>query len=169
MPEFFSIWILPYDPFCGNRMLYTVKNLVAENNQIVYNDGVTKIFLYTGGTIGGTRALKALLDFMERSVRDNATDDELTEIMNIVDTIKCDSEERRRYMGIMNVIDYEKRDAYEEGIERGGIQGIIQACKSLGVNQERAAQELIKHFSLIPDKAQEYVSLYWDTPLNTQP
>ena len=47
LPDMYSIWILPYDPFGDNRMIYTVKNMVAENNQIVYNDGVTKLFLYT--------------------------------------------------------------------------------------------------------------------------
>ena len=45
----FSIWILPYDPFGNDRIIYTVKNKVEENNQIVYNDGVTKIYLYTKG------------------------------------------------------------------------------------------------------------------------
>lgn len=37
LPDMYSIWLLPYDPFGDNRMIYTVKNMVAENNQIVYN------------------------------------------------------------------------------------------------------------------------------------
>ncbi len=37
LPELFSIWILPHDPFNDNRMVYTVKNTVEENPQIVYN------------------------------------------------------------------------------------------------------------------------------------
>jgi len=49
LPDMFSIWILPYDPFGDDRIIYTVKNKVEENNQIVYNDGVTKIYLYTKG------------------------------------------------------------------------------------------------------------------------
>ena len=167
LPDMFSIWILPYDPFGDNRMIYTVKNTVAENNQIVYNDGVTKIFLYTGGDIGGSQRLKELLTFMENSICDNATDDELSEIMNIVDTVKSDSEERRRYMGIMNVIDYEKRDAYEEGLERGSIHGVIRACKSLGVDNERTLEELMRQFSLNETDAQAYISRYWDTPLQS--
>ena len=105
----FSIWILPYDPFGDKRMVYTVKNIVTENNQIVYNDGVTKIFLYTKGTVGGSKRLKELLDFLENPVRDNAVDEELLAIMKIVDFVKSDPEERKRYMGIMGVIDYEKK------------------------------------------------------------
>jgi len=37
LPDMYSIWLLPYDPFGDNRMIYTVKNIVTENNQIVYN------------------------------------------------------------------------------------------------------------------------------------
>lgn len=170
LPDMFSIWILPNDPFGDHRMIYTVKNLVEENNQIVYNDGVTKIFLYTGGTVGGSKKLKELLSFMENSTYDYAVDEDLSKLMNIVDAIKGDSEERRRYMGIMNVIDYEKRDAYEEGLEHGGIQSVIRTCKSLGVNKERTKEELMRQFSLDETNAETYFSLYWDAlPNNTQP
>ena len=44
LPEYISIWILPYDPFGKNRMLYTVKNYVEEFPELVYNDGVKKLF-----------------------------------------------------------------------------------------------------------------------------
>ncbi len=173
LPDMISIWILSTDPFKDNRMVYTVKNVVEENNQIVYNDGVTKIFLYTKGTVGGSKELKELLTFMETSTRDNAVDNELAEIMDIVDTVKSDSEERRRYMGIMNVIDYEKRDAYEDGhsngLQEGLVRGVIQTCKSFGADEEKTMAEIIKQFSINEDKAKEYISLYWDKELtNTQ-
>ena len=175
LPDMFSIWILSTDPFKDNRMVYTVKNVVAENNQIVYNDGVTKIFLYTKGTVGGSKELKELLTFMENSVRDNAVDKDLAEIMDIVDTVKRDSEERRRYMGIMNVIDYEKRDSYEdgrsnglhEGIGKGQIHGVIQTCKSFGADREKAKDEIMKQFSISESDAKEYITLYWDKELTT--
>lgn len=35
------------------------KNLVVENNQIVYSDGIVKIFLYTKGTVGGSENLQS--------------------------------------------------------------------------------------------------------------
>lgn len=31
IPDLFSIWILPYDPFGDDRMIYTVKNIVTGN------------------------------------------------------------------------------------------------------------------------------------------
>ena len=76
----------------GIRMdVYTVKNIVTENNQLVYNDGVTKIFLYTKGTKGGSKELKELLTFLENPIYDNAMDEELLQILNIVDSIKRNS------------------------------------------------------------------------------
>jgi len=170
LPDMFSIWILPYDPFGADRMVYTVKNLVVENNQIVYNDGVTKIYLYTKGTVGGSEKLKNLLYFMENSVRDNAVDDELAEIMDIVDTVKSNPEERKRYMGLMGVIEYEKRDAYEEGLEvgrqsgleEGVIQGMILGSKFNGADRDKTKEDISSQFSLTEDKAEEYMKRYWD-------
>ena len=80
LPDIFMIWILPYDPFGDDRMLYIVKNMVAENNQIVYNDGSTKIFLYTKGTKGGSKELKDLLTYFEKTTLTNAVDSDLQEI-----------------------------------------------------------------------------------------
>jgi len=157
----FSIWILPYDPFGDERMIYTVKNIVTENNQIVYNDGVTKIFLYTGGTKGGSQRLKDLLTFMENPIRDNAVDEELLSILGIIDTIKGDPKESDRYMGIMGVIDYERRDAYEDGHEEGRIQGAVENCKFMNADRDTAKAAIMKQFSVTEDKAEEYLKLYW--------
>jgi len=168
LPDMFSIWILPYDPFGDNRMVYTVKNIVTENNQIAYNDGVTKIFLYTKGTVGGSKELKNLLCFMEKSVRDNAVDEELVEMMDIVDTIKGNPEERKRYMGLMGVIEYERRDAYEEGQESGfksgieeGLRRTIQTCKSMKADRVQVKSAIMEQFALTEDKAEEYLKRYW--------
>ena len=164
LPDMYSIWILPYDPFGDNRMIYTVKNIVAENNQIVYNDGVTKIFLYTKGTKGGSPELKQLLNFMEHSTRENAIDTDLSDIMDIVDTAKKDTKERGRYMGIMGVIDYEKRDSYNEGVEFGRSEGIritINTCKTLKQDMPATKSLIMTQFNLTNEKADEYINLYW--------
>ena len=153
LPDMFSIWILPYDPFGDDRMLYTVKNKVEENNQIVYNDGVTKIFLYTKGTKGGSHKLKEFLTFMENPCRDNAVDNELLEILDIIDTVKADPKERERYMGIMGVIDYEKRDAE--------IKGAIEAYKLINMNREQTKDAIMKQFSIPEDWAEDCLNLYW--------
>ena len=45
----FILQFLPYDPFGKDCMLYSVKNVVEDHPKIEYNDGIRKIFLYTGG------------------------------------------------------------------------------------------------------------------------
>ena len=43
LPELITIWILQYDPFGKDKMIYTIKNIVDKNPDIVYNDGVTTL------------------------------------------------------------------------------------------------------------------------------
>lgn len=169
MPDIITIWILPYDPFGDNRMLYTVKNVVTENEKLIYNDGVSKIFLYTKGTKGGSKELKDLLTYMENTRAENAVDEELLQIQSIVDGVKGSNEERERYMKLYGVIDYEKRDSFEEGkqvghkfgLQEGQIRGTISTCKSLGVDCERTKEELTKSYALTEKAAEEYLKLYW--------
>ena len=52
LPNVVIIVILPYDPFGKNRMVYTIQNQCIEDPTLSYNDGATKIFLYTKGTEG---------------------------------------------------------------------------------------------------------------------
>ena len=176
LPDIFMIWILPYDPFGDGRMIYTVKNMVAENNQIVYNDGSTKLFLYTKGTKGGSKELKDLLTYFDNTTLTNAVDSDLLRIQKIVDSVKADFKERERYMTYEEILYYEKRDSHEAGYQAGhaaghaagqeegieeGIKGIINAYKTLNGTCEQAKEALIKQFYLTEEKADEYIHLYW--------
>lgn len=177
----------------GIRMIYTVKNAVAENDQIVYNDGVTKVFLYTHGKIGGSDSLKALLDFMENTNRSHAVDEELSKIMNVVDNVKSSPEEKKRYMGIMGMFEYEIRDAklearqealqeghqaglregrqeglregHQAGLREGEIAGSIRAYHSLNIDKEIIRAKIKEQFLLDEEQAEQYLTLYWnDSP-----
>ena len=176
LPDIFMIWILPYDPFGDDRMIYTVKNMVVKNDQIVYNDGSNKIFLYTKGTKGGSKELKDLLTYMEHTTFVNAVDSDLREIQEIVDNVKADSRERERFMTLQEMIYYEKRDSREAGYQAGqeagyqdgheaglieGIKGVITAYKSLNATRDQAKAAIIKQFDLTEEKADEYIHLYW--------
>lgn len=165
LPDYFSIWILPYDPFGDDRMIYTVKNSVVENPKIVYNDGVTKVYLYTKGTKGGNDNLRALLNFMENSSEENAVDSDLCKIQGILDVIRNNEEVGERYMTWEDVIEYEKRDSYEDGrksgLEQGleqGINALISTCRELGVSNEEIIAKLMEKFSLTEDEATEKVT-----------
>lgn len=172
LPDIFMIWILPYDPFGDNRMIYTVKNMVAENNQIVYNDGSTKIFLYIKGTKGGSKELKDLLTYFDDTTLSNAVDADLMEIQKIVDSVKADSKTKERYMTLQEMMYYEKRDSHEAGYQAGhaagqesgimeGIKGVINTCKSFNATCEQVKTALIKEFNLTEEKADEYIHQYW--------
>ena len=161
LPDIFMIWILPYDPFGDGRMIYIVKNMVVENNQIVYNDGSNKIFLYTKGTKGGSKELKDLLTYMEHTTFAHAVDSDLREIQKIVDNVKADCRERERFMTLQEMINYEKRDSHEAGYQAGLIEGIIRTHQLLNATCAQAKADIIKQFNLTEEKADEYIHLYW--------
>ena len=142
-------------------MIYTVKNSVVENPNIVYNDGVTKVYLYTKGTKGGNDNLRALLNFMENSNEENAIDSDLCKIQEILDVIRNNEEVGERYMTWEDVIEYEKRDSYEDGRKSGleqGINALISTCRELGVSNEEIIAKLMEKFSFTEDEATEKVT-----------
>ena len=92
-PELITIWILEYDPFGEGRVIYTIKNIVAENPDIVYNDGITTLILNAKGSGSGNEELEKLLEFFidtDKEVKDT----ELLDIQNIVKSIKGGCESR---------------------------------------------------------------------------
>jgi predicted transposase/invertase (TIGR01784 family) len=156
LPDYFSIWILPYDPFGDNRMIYTVKNTVVENPELEYNDGVTRVFLYTDGNIGGTEEIRALLKYFMESNDANAVDSELEAIQHVVSGIKKDREVGERYMTLDDVINYEKRDSYNEGRKAGVTEGadkFISACRKMNHSDDDIINQLIEEFSLTKKEA----------------
>lgn len=66
LPNVVIIVVLPYDPFGQNRMVYTIQNQCVEVPNLSYNDGATKIFLYTKGTVGNpSQELRDMLKNIE--------------------------------------------------------------------------------------------------------
>lgn len=117
LPDMWTIWILPYDPFGLNYMLYSVKNIVEEDNEIDYNDGVRKLFLYTGGAKGGTDSLRALLQYIENSVAQNAVDDDLRQLHSNVQRLKSRRDIGVKYMNMQEVMEYHIKIRAEEAAQ----------------------------------------------------
>ena len=138
-------------------MIYTVKNLVVENPSLVYNEGVTRVFLYTEGELGGTEEIQNLLNYMQNSSEANATDSELREIHSVVSRIKGDEEAGERYMTLEDVIDYEKEESYNDGLEagreEGSIAGFISACRKMKQSDGSILTLLMEEFSLTKEEA----------------
>ena len=165
LPDMITIWILPYDPFGDDRMIYTIKNMVVENHDLVYNDGITKIILYTKGTKGGSKELKDFLTYMENTTLSNAVDSELLELHEIISNIKSKEDVGERYMTLQEMIDYEKRDSYEDGLKDGlkdgHVRGIIEAYQSLGIERNQTKEKIMEQFQLSSEQAEQYLDLYW--------
>lgn len=173
LPEYISIWILPYDPFGKNRMLYTVKNSVEEFPELIYNDGVKRLFLFVGGELGGTEKLKELLQYFSSSKKANVTDTELEQLHSIVENAKHNQEVGKRYMTLQDMIDYEKKESYEDGVAFGreegrkegrnearkeGILALINSLSELNIPTEQIEEQLMQKFSLTKEEAQAYLN-----------
>ena len=152
-----SIWILPYDPFSQNRMLYTVKNSVEEFPELIYNDGVKKLFLYVGGELGGTEKLKSLLQYFSESDTQNATDADLEHLHSIVENAKHNQKVGKRYMTLQDMIDYEKKESFEDGVALG-IRALISSLKDLNISAEQILEQLMQKFSLTMEEAKAYLN-----------
>ena len=119
------------------------------------------MYLYTKGTKGGNDNLRALLNFMENSNEENAIDSDLCKIQEILDVIRNNEEVGERYMTWEDVIEYEKRDSYEDGKKSGleqGINALISTCRELGVSNEEIIAKIMEKFSLTEDEATEKVT-----------
>ena len=113
----YVIMIMPFDPFDRNRMIYTIKNSCIEEPDMEYEDGARTMFLYTHGekTEGVSEGLKQLLTFMEKTQRENAVNEDLKTIQNMVEEIKKNQEVSIEYMKIHEREEMLQRIARSEG------------------------------------------------------
>ena len=172
LPELWSIWILPADPFGGNRMIYTVKNVVEEMPEIEYNDGVRKIFLYTDGEIGGSRELRDLLRYIRDTRAENAVDTELRKLHAGIERLKSSREIGVRYMleqekmkeKLRHMVDEVEREVTErvtsEATEKG-IQILVETCQELGTSKEAARARIMEKYGTDAQAAENYIEKYW--------
>jgi hypothetical protein len=96
------VFITTYDPFGLNRMIYTIQSKCLEVPEMSYDDGVTTLFLYTKGKEGNPpQELVESLHYMEYTTKDNAVNETLKGIQQLVDQVKHDKEVSLRYMKLM--------------------------------------------------------------------
>ena len=89
LKDVFVILITPYDPLNGHRMVYTIRNMCQEMPSLPYEDGAQTIFLYTKGTEGNPpKELRELLYYMENTTEENAINDSLMRIHQMVMLVK---------------------------------------------------------------------------------
>ena len=112
----YVIFICNYDPFGYDRVKYTIRNMCEEELGMPYEDGAKTIVLNTKGTKGEiSKELRELLQYMEHTTPDNAVNDTLKELQEMVEQVKRDGEVSLSYMKGF------ERDTlmYEKGAEEG--------------------------------------------------
>ena len=99
MKKVYVIFICDYDPFGYDRVLYTIKNRCLEEPTMPYEDDAETWVLYTRGKKGNiSESLRQLLSYMENTNQNNAINEDLRDIQQMVDQIKRDGEVSLRYM-----------------------------------------------------------------------
>ena len=146
LPELITIWILPYDPFGKNMMIYHIKNIVEEIPEMNYNDGIRKVFLYTDGEKGGSEELKKLLLYMKQSRLENVTDDRLERLHHGVEGIKSNSVIGVKYMQMWEIIELEKKESRAEGKVEGKTDGKVESIL-----------EVLEENGVIPDSLKQII------------
>ena len=120
----YVIFIMPYDPFDMGRMVYTIQNACKEEPSLPYDDGAVTIFLYTRGKrLTESPALEKLLNYMEHTKQQNAVDENLRQIQQMVDSVKNSREARRAEMKFHEWVERERKEARREGREEGRAEG----------------------------------------------
>lgn len=169
LPNVVIIVILPYDPFGKNRMIYTIQNQCVEDNSLPYDDGAKKIFLYTKGTNGNpSQKLRDMLKYIEQTIDENVTNQDIDTIHHFVKKVKC-----RREVGINYMKSWEleqmyreegRKEGHKEGREEGreeGIRALIGTCQEFQISREDTLAKIVFNFKLEPHTAESYMQKYW--------
>lgn len=141
LKDVFIIMIMPYDPFGLGRMVYTIRNHCAEEPEMKYEDGANTVFLYTKGTKEASdEKLKQLLHYMEHSRYENAVNDDLRRIHEMVETVKRDPETSIAYLRLQEKLSRSRKEGKKEGREEGRKEGDLQrlvtlVCKKMKKNK----------------------------------
>ncbi len=119
--ETIIIFICPFDPFDAGRHIYTFRNFCTEDKALPLQDGATKIFLSTKGTMKDVDdKVKAFLNYVDGII----SDDELVqEIDKTIDTLKQTEQERVSYMTLAMKLMDERKEGRREGREEGKREG----------------------------------------------
>ena len=93
------LMIMPFDPFGYDHMIYTIKNTCQEVPELEYDDGAMTVFVYTKGKKGKiTKELRELMRYLEDTREENAVNETLKIIHEMVEKVKKNLEVSKGYM-----------------------------------------------------------------------
>lgn len=160
------IFICPFALFDKRHHLFTFKNTCQEDNSILLDDGTSKVFLCTKGTLDDVSPkVKNFLAFVDGLP---VKDDWVDKIKDLIDELKRDERKKADYMTYQMKIEEERDAAMEAGIAKGrkeerqnAILTLIRTLKDLSFEQTQVVEQLIKQYSLSKIEAQTTVQANW--------
>lgn len=152
LKKVYVIMIMPFDPFGENHMIYTIRSRCEELPDMPYDDGSRTIFLYTRGKLGNTpQQLRELLEYMEQTSEENAANDELREIHQMVDIVKKDEEVSKEYMKV-----YEKEQMLlRQGREEGREEERKESRQNMAIVRTQSVETIMRKQSITLQQACE--------------
>ncbi len=154
----FIIFLCPFAIFDGKRHMYTFRNYCEEDKDLPLNDGATKIFLSSEGTLDDVSpAILAFLNYMKGL---KVSDSFVAELDEYIKEIKAKEEERVSYM----TYEMKLREAHEDGQNeerKAGIKAFIAGTKALAASPAQVVELLVKNYPLTKAEAQAAVQANW--------
>ena len=146
--------------------MYTFRNYCEEDRDLLLNDGTTKLFLSSEGTMDDVSP--AILVFLQYMNGIKVSDSFVTELDEYIKEIKTKEEERVSYM----TYEMKLREAHDDGKAEGrkegrkeerkdGILALIAAAKDFSASPAQAMEQLMKRYSLTEAEAQAAVQANW--------
>ena len=139
----YIIFICRFDLFGYNRYIYTFENRCKEVEDLSLDDGSTKIFLNTKGSVGDiSQELKNLLSYFDGNSAKGSLalniDEEVHKVRNNVQW-------RREYM----TLEMEYREKFREGRKEGRKEGRRELLSIIQyLNQDHSPAEASQKFNL---------------------
>ena len=166
----YIIFICPFDLYGKGRHMYTFDGRCKEDPELTIEDGATRIFLNTKGTMEDVSAsLRAFLDYVDGRLSDDSFVQELEEA---VDEAKKNREWRHEYMTLM----LRDQENIEKGIELGraegraegrtegraeerqeGIRLMVSALWDFGIPKEEIRRKIQEKYQLTGQELEEYL------------
>ena len=142
--------------------MYTFRNYCEEDRDLLLNDGTTKLFLSSEGTMDDVSP--AILAFLQYMKGIKVSDSFVKELDEYIKETKTKEEERVSYM----TYEMKLREAHDDGKAEGrkeerkdGILALIAAAKDFSASPAQAMEQLMKRYSLTEAEAQAAVQANW--------
>ena len=156
------IFICPFRLFNSDYHIFTFKNTCQEDNSILLDDGASKVFLSTKGTLDDIALeVKHFLDFVDGLP---VKDDWVDKLKDLIARLKQDEREKVKYMTYQMKIDEEREEAEAKGRaeeRKVGIKALIASAKKFSASPAQTIEQLMEQYSLTKDEAQAAVQANW--------